>query len=371
MKIHIVQKGDTLWKIAQKYGVDFEQLKSMNTHLSNPDMIMPGMKIKIPDTGGTIKKETPMYKKEMPIQKGDSEVEHPFKEMKPSSIPVEKEQPKEKIKEVPKPIFMPKYPHPVYPEIDINNYYTVNMAKMQVDHPEPMMPPQMPPQMQPQMPPEEEIDEVDEELSEVDETMETTEMPEQQFYPQMMYPAVPCIPVTPVMPGSGIPCYPMPLGQMQMMQPMYYSPSPEQMAMVDPSTALPTEMTEEMASMEQMHMDNSAYGTQEPSSVSPMMNIPYIPHNQMAPMGQGMNCNDCQSTYSNPNFVAPVGFPMQYLPPMPISYPTGNWTPGWQGSPNWENGMNYAPWMMAPWAQTPSMGYPSTMGMNVEQDDDE
>ncbi|MHC8522687.1 SafA/ExsA family spore coat assembly protein [Rossellomorea sp. H39__3] len=56
MKIHIVQKGDTLWKIAKKYGVNFEELKHMNAQLSNPDMIMPGMKIKVPTSGGTVKK---------------------------------------------------------------------------------------------------------------------------------------------------------------------------------------------------------------------------------------------------------------------------------------------------------------------------
>ena len=58
VKIHIVQKGDTLWKIAKKYGVNFEELKKLNSQLSNPDMIMPGMKIKVPTSGGNIKKET-------------------------------------------------------------------------------------------------------------------------------------------------------------------------------------------------------------------------------------------------------------------------------------------------------------------------
>ncbi|MHA6252131.1 LysM peptidoglycan-binding domain-containing protein [Oceanobacillus sp. CAU 1775] len=51
MKIHIVQKGDTLWEISQKYNVDFEELKELNAHLASPDMIMPGMKIRIPSTG--------------------------------------------------------------------------------------------------------------------------------------------------------------------------------------------------------------------------------------------------------------------------------------------------------------------------------
>src|SRR3954451_9661913 len=59
VKIHIVQKGDTLWKIAKKYGVNFEELKKMNSQLSNPDMIMPGMKIKVPTESGSVKKQAP------------------------------------------------------------------------------------------------------------------------------------------------------------------------------------------------------------------------------------------------------------------------------------------------------------------------
>src|SRR3954466_5312822 len=92
VKIHIVQKGDTLWKIAKKYGVNFEELKKMNSQLSNPDMIMPGMKIKVPTSGGNIKKEAPIgtqpestinlgVKKEMPI------AEHPFVKEKPITAP--------------------------------------------------------------------------------------------------------------------------------------------------------------------------------------------------------------------------------------------------------------------------------------------
>jgi morphogenetic protein associated with SpoVID len=84
VKIHIVQKGDTLWKIAQKYGVDFEQLKKMNGHLSNPDMIMPGMKIKVPTAGVPVKKEAP--KKETKINlapKKEENIEHPYAHTKP------------------------------------------------------------------------------------------------------------------------------------------------------------------------------------------------------------------------------------------------------------------------------------------------
>ncbi|WP_275899614.1 SafA/ExsA family spore coat assembly protein [Bacillus piscicola] len=66
MQIHIVQKGDTLWKLAQQYNVGFEELKKANTHLADPDKIMPGMKIKVPAKGVPVKKEA---KKEMPVPK--------------------------------------------------------------------------------------------------------------------------------------------------------------------------------------------------------------------------------------------------------------------------------------------------------------
>jgi morphogenetic protein associated with SpoVID len=79
VKIHIVQKGDTLWKIAQKYGVDFEQLKKINGHLSDPNMIMPGMKIKVPTAGVPIKKETKTYAPSKKPKVG----EHPYAETKP------------------------------------------------------------------------------------------------------------------------------------------------------------------------------------------------------------------------------------------------------------------------------------------------
>lgn len=72
MKIHIVQKGDTLWEIAKKYNVDFEELKQLNSHLASPDMIMPGMKIRIPTATKTIKqgKSNTEIQKTMPAKKG-------------------------------------------------------------------------------------------------------------------------------------------------------------------------------------------------------------------------------------------------------------------------------------------------------------
>ena len=231
MKIHIVQKGDTLWKIAKKYGVNFEELKKMNSQLSNPDMIMPGMKIKVPTAGGTIKKEAPMgskpgttinlgAKKEMPI------AEHPFVKEKPitapkkeipiKEVPIVKEKPirikevpivKEKpiIKEAPKVPYQPKMPIKIAPEIDINNYYTVNMANVQ-----PNLPPK-PANILPQVKevPKKEVPkkEIPVPVAPVKESPNVLPPPPpvEQPVQQVEY----CVPVTPVMPGPGF-CPPMP-----------------------------------------------------------------------------------------------------------------------------------------------------------------
>lgn len=94
MKIHIVKKGDTLWKIAEMYDVDFEELKQMNGHLSHPDMIMPGMKIRVPVHKKETKKEHKSHKKEEKIpkkketQKGEQKPKEQVKKPQPAK-PVE------------------------------------------------------------------------------------------------------------------------------------------------------------------------------------------------------------------------------------------------------------------------------------------
>lgn len=71
MRIHIVQKGDTLWKIAKEYGISFEDLKRLNVHLANPDYIVPGMEIILPEK---INKEP---HKEMPKKESQMHKETP------------------------------------------------------------------------------------------------------------------------------------------------------------------------------------------------------------------------------------------------------------------------------------------------------
>ncbi|WP_372008261.1 LysM peptidoglycan-binding domain-containing protein [Paenibacillus chitinolyticus] len=48
MKIHMVKKGDSLYKIAQKYNVDLDKVIEANPHIANPDQINVGEKVKIP-----------------------------------------------------------------------------------------------------------------------------------------------------------------------------------------------------------------------------------------------------------------------------------------------------------------------------------
>src|SRR3954454_20244851 len=186
VKIHIVQKGDTLWKIAKKYGVNFEELKKLNSQLSNPDMIMPGMKIKVPTAGVNIKKEAPMGapnstinkgvikempKKEQPILKeqpippiAEVPVEMPKEQPLPlpvqeQPLPVQEQPIKEKPitpvpKTQPKKPYIPKMPQPIIPEIDINNYFLMNMPNVNV-HEQAKEQPKVLPKEQPKVLPKE------------------------------------------------------------------------------------------------------------------------------------------------------------------------------------------------------------------------
>jgi len=186
VKIHIVQKGDTLWKIAKKYGVNFEELKSLNSQLSNTDMIMPGMKIKVPTSGGSIKKEAPIMgtKKEMPIAMKPIVKEAPKKEMPVKEMP-KKEIPKKEVpKEKP---YTPKMPTPIIPEIDVTNYYSMNMTNIDVDvdvelEEKKVQPPPIP---APVLPKQEPI--------------------QQEVCPPIVPYQPYCYEVSPMMPGSGFP----------------------------------------------------------------------------------------------------------------------------------------------------------------------
>ena len=51
---HTVVKGDSMWRIAVKYQVGLSELKSANTHISNPALIYPGQIINIPSVNSSV-----------------------------------------------------------------------------------------------------------------------------------------------------------------------------------------------------------------------------------------------------------------------------------------------------------------------------
>ncbi|MGG1677557.1 SafA/ExsA family spore coat assembly protein [Neobacillus sp. NRS-1170] len=250
MKIHIVQKGDTLWKIAKKYGVNFEELKKMNSQLSNPDMIMPGMKVKVPTSGGTIKKGAPAghnpgttinmgAKKEMPIAKEkplkESLIkeapikEAPIKAAPIKEVPIAKEKPI--IKEAPKAPYTPKMPLQVVPEIDINNYYMMNMTNM-------IPQPQLPPKPTNILPEIKEVPKKEMPIKEVpikEMPIKANPIPEPVMEAPIQMPVQDCVPMTPVMPGPGF-CPPFGGG---FPVPTPYMPFPQMPGGVMPSGVMP------------------------------------------------------------------------------------------------------------------------------------
>lgn len=149
VEVHIVQKGETLWKIARHFGISFEELKRVNGHLANPDYVVPGMKIFLPEKSATTGKE--MEKKPSKgaaaVKKTEKEPNKVADKVAPPPVEVKKEPVKPKPTPAPKPTqekpkapVVPKQPEaPKVPE-------AAPMPQIPQMHP---MPPMQP--MQPQM----------------------------------------------------------------------------------------------------------------------------------------------------------------------------------------------------------------------------
>ena len=109
MQTHIVVKGDTLWKISRNYGVSFEDLKKVNAHLANPEYIVPGMKIFIPNTK-KMESTTHPYSDNRPVKQEMVKKEMVKKEE------VKIQQPTDKTKMQPAPPVAPTYQMPQQPK---------------------------------------------------------------------------------------------------------------------------------------------------------------------------------------------------------------------------------------------------------------
>ncbi|GAX91482.1 SafA/ExsA family spore coat assembly protein [Effusibacillus lacus] len=77
MKVHNVQKGDTLWKIAKMYGVPLAQVIAANPQIADPDKIDVGMKVNVPvATEGIVTSDIPtpegMNVEKYVVQSGDT-----------------------------------------------------------------------------------------------------------------------------------------------------------------------------------------------------------------------------------------------------------------------------------------------------------
>nr|WP_139367284.1 SafA/ExsA family spore coat assembly protein [Metabacillus halosaccharovorans] len=324
MKIHIVQKGDTLWKIAKKYGVDFEELKSMNTQLSNPDLIMPGMKIKVPSGNIAVKKEAPIQQA-APIKKEMPKAEHPFAKEKPKAVvDVEDTVPKEPVTEKPSKPFIPPVPnaqHPVYTGMDVNNYYTVNMAMMpnMANPPLPQKPANVLPEMtkeeaevekaEPYYLPEEKHEEDLKDMANMPNVPNMPNIPNMQmptqtqpamYQPQYVAPQY-MVPVSPVLPGSGLcppyyPMHPMPYGYNPAMMP----PTQQQPY---PTAVSPAEFDED---------DDDDYDYEDHTG---MPNMPYPQGVAPAHYGPGFPVNPYAGVPVSPVMPGPGfgGYPNQVL----------------------------------------------------------
>ena len=155
VEVHIVQKGETLWKIARHFGISFDELKRVNAHLANPDYIVPGMKIFLPAKSAGAGKGT-----EGKTSKGAEVVKKTEKEpVKVAPPPVEKV--KAPVQKKPAPTHeKPKAPvipeRPVVPVIPEQPAVPIVPEASPKPMPMPQIPPMhpMPPMqpMQPQMP---------------------------------------------------------------------------------------------------------------------------------------------------------------------------------------------------------------------------
>ena len=72
MKIHIVKKGDTLYELAKKYQTTLDQIIALNPQIADPNQIEIGMKVKIPSAPKPVEPPASDFVYKHVVQQGDS-----------------------------------------------------------------------------------------------------------------------------------------------------------------------------------------------------------------------------------------------------------------------------------------------------------
>ncbi|SDN55959.1 LysM domain-containing protein [Paenibacillus sp. yr247] len=72
MKIHIVKKGDTLYELAKKHQITLDQIIAFNPQIAEPDHLDIGTKVKIPSKAKPVEPSASEYVYKHIVQQGDS-----------------------------------------------------------------------------------------------------------------------------------------------------------------------------------------------------------------------------------------------------------------------------------------------------------
>jgi len=80
MKIHITKQGETVEKIATLYGVSKQDLTGINPHINHSSELVPGLKLKIPDSATVPKNES--------ISKFFPSLSEEAKKLKDKAVPI-------------------------------------------------------------------------------------------------------------------------------------------------------------------------------------------------------------------------------------------------------------------------------------------
>ncbi|HWL13306.1 MAG TPA: LysM peptidoglycan-binding domain-containing protein [Ureibacillus sp.] len=196
MRIHIVQKGETLWRIAKQYGIGLDELKRLNAHLANPDYIVPGMEIILPE--GSAASKSAMTKEQMTLPKSTKEmITAPKQQLTKEQLT------KEVPKEIPKVVETAPIPEPVpmpMPQVELTPQFQFDFAP-QMHFEQPKAAPAPAPQPAPQPVPAPQPIYIQVPVPQVETKVETTVEKEVEYIqvpvPQIIYipyiPQQPCI----------------------------------------------------------------------------------------------------------------------------------------------------------------------------------